>query len=118
MKQYTTGSIATTVGAMALVTRLWLSEGFNISNPQIFWGAQFLFILYYVIQVARTFINWEPVGNLTKVHLVRSIIAEIGIYALGFTQGKYGALFILILGIILAYVTRDRAGLIKKKSTA
>ena len=118
MKYYTTGVITTTVTAISLLTRLWLNQGFDLSNPWLFWGVQFLFIVYYIIRVTQTFINWKPVGKLTKSHLVCSMIVEFAIYALGFTHGKYGGLFIFLCGIMLAAITRYRAGLVETKSYA
>ncbi|MBU5465843.1 hypothetical protein KQI49_03245 [Virgibacillus sp. MSJ-26] len=116
MKLYSTGMIALLASVAALVANLQRGEGFNHTNPYLFWGLQTIFIILFVLAILYTMLHWKQVGELTKNRFFTSIIICGFIYAIAYIDFRYSFLLIFVCGVAESYLTRKRAGFVKSKN--
>ncbi len=112
MRLYSTGMIVIIAAVAALLANIQRGEGFNQTNPYLFWGAQMIFIILFVSATLYTMLHWEQVGELTKSRFFISIIICVFMYALAYIDSIYAFLLIFVCGVAEGFFTRKRAGFI------
>lgn len=115
MKVYSTGFLSIITTIVALVANIQIKQGFNFEYPCIFYLGQCVFIIVIMCIIVHTLMHWEQVGNLTKKRLYISVVVTCLLYAIAWTGSSYAWILIFISGVTEAYLTRKRAGLVKKK---
>lgn len=116
MKLYSTGMIALIASVAALIGNIHRGEGFNHTNPYLFWGTQAIFIILFVLAALYTMLHWEQVGKLTKSRFFISIIICGFIYAMAYIDSRYALLLIFVCGVAEAFLTRKRGGFVITKN--
>lgn len=115
MKFYSTGKIALIAPVAALVANIQMGQGFNHTNPYLFWGAQTIFIILFVSATLYTMLHWEQVGELTKSRFFTSIIICGFIYAMAYIGSSYSFLLIFVCGVAEGFLTRKQGGIVRNK---
>lgn len=108
--------IALIATVAALVANIQRGQGFNHTNPYLYWGAQAIFIILFVSATLYTMLHWEQVGELTKSRFFNSIIICGFIYAMTYIDSRYSFLLIFVCGVAEGFFTRKRAGFVITKN--
>lgn len=106
MQRYLSGKITILAGVAAFVAWMELRDNFYLSNPLIFWGAQFVFVVAIVIMLFLALKDWREQPLVSKKRLLLSILNIPLLYILAWTQWDIAWILILILCILDADTLR------------
>lgn len=110
---YSTGILGFVATVTSLLATVQIHQNFNKEYPIIFFGAQIILILFFVIGMFFAFIKWKKESSISRWILLRSAVVCILMYFMAYTGSKYSFILILIVGETEVYLTRKRFGLVK-----
>jgi len=107
MKLYISGKISLISAVATLVAWIERREGFDLSNPILFWGVQILFATSIIIAFCFTLRHWDMSYHISKKRVLLSIINIFCLYIIAWTNFKYSWLLILLCSITEIYALRQ-----------
>ena len=108
MKLYISGKISLISAVAALVACIEQRQGFDLSNPILFWGIQILFAASIIIALCFTLSHWDMSYHIPKKRVLLSIVNIVCLYMIAWTNFRYSWLLILLCSMTEIYALRQR----------